>query len=88
MIDLKKAQFCSGLKNFIKENPTWAADSIQAITDGVSEAVENWKHDQSRMAALLMQFYLSEKSMLEISKESKLRTIEYLSRYFKTDHLV
>jgi hypothetical protein len=88
MIDLEKIQFCNGLRNLIKNKPGWAADSIQAITAGVSEAVDSWKEDQGKMAALLMQFYLSEKGMVEISKADKLRTIEYLSRYFKMDKFI
>lgn len=82
MIDFKKLEFAHSLSQIIAKHPEWASAGIEAIQQGFDEAVKKWQHDQSKMAALLLLFYLKDKTGYQIEKDDKLRTIEFLSKYF------
>jgi hypothetical protein len=81
-MDLKKLQFQADLKRIIAKNPNWATEAVKATTDGIDQAVEKFKDDNNEMAVLLLLFYLSHKYGREVSKETKLKTIEKLAVYF------
>ena len=82
MFDFKKIFFCNGITKVIKDKPGWTSDVIKAITAGIDKAVLEREYDNKEMAVLLLIFYLNDKYGTQISKKSKLKTIEKLKLYF------
>jgi hypothetical protein len=85
-MDFKKSLFCTNVTEIVARNPDWAAEAIIAITAGVQKAIDQQRDDNSKMACILLQYYLREKNgSMQVDKDDKLRAIEHLTKYFRID---